>query len=343
MPAFESGPPRPSRLYWICQAAGWGGFLAYVLGGYLAFAPRPRTVDIVSIVLVNGLVCPALTHGLRKRIYRHGWMQLRLPALLRRTIPVVVVLATTVTLLVWAVERLTGAPVTPVALFWTFIAFCLAFAGWILIYLAVHARRRHDLLAAAMRDAQLRTLRGQVNPHFLFNSLNSLRGLIVEDPARAADMVTSLADLLRYSLAADRADTVTLAEELDVIDQYVAVERVRFDDRLAVERSIDPAALAARVPPMLIQTLVENAVKHGISELPQGGIVRVEARATNGMVTIVVANTGRLRDETKDSGLGLRNAAERLRLLYGSVASLTLREHDGTTVASVTVPLDRTA
>jgi hypothetical protein len=93
-------------------------------------------------------------------------MQLRLPTLLRRTTPVVLGLATTVTLLVWAVERFTGAPVTPANLFWTFIAFCLAFAGWILIYLAVHARRRHDLLAAAMRDAQLRTLRGQVNRTF---------------------------------------------------------------------------------------------------------------------------------------------------------------------------------
>ena len=313
-----------------------------MLGGYLAFAGRPRAVDIVSIVLINGLLCPALTHGLRKRIHQRGWMQMRLGALSRRTAPVALGLATAVTLLVGAVEGLTGAPVTPASLFWTLVAFYVAFAGWIFIYFAVHTRRRHDMLTASMRDAQLRTLRAQINPHFLFNSLNSLRGLILENPARAVDMVTSLADLLRSSLAADRGDTITFAEELDVIDQYVAVERVRFDDRLTIEQSIDPAALKARVPPMLIQTLVENAVKHGISDLSQGGVVRLEARAGDGMVTIVVVNSGGLRYETSESGLGLRNAAERLQLLYGSEASLTLRESDGTTVACVTIPLETT-
>jgi LytS/YehU family sensor histidine kinase len=94
---------------------------------------------------------------------------------------------------------------------------------------------------------------------------------------------------------------------------------------------------------MLVQTLIENAVKHGISDLPQGGVVRLEARARDGMVTIVVVNSGPLRHETSESGLGLRNAAERLRLLYGSAASLTLHEQDGSTVARVTIPLDATA
>src|SRR2546421_86860 len=89
MPVLESGPARPARLYWICQVAGWGGFLAYVLGGYLAFADRPRTVDIASIVMINGLLCPALTHGLRSRIHQRGWMQLRLGTLIRRMTPVV--------------------------------------------------------------------------------------------------------------------------------------------------------------------------------------------------------------------------------------------------------------
>jgi LytS/YehU family sensor histidine kinase len=153
-------------------------------------------------------------------------------------------------------------------------------------------------------------------------------------------MVTGLADILRYSLASDRNDTVTLAEELDAVDEYLNLERVRFEERLHVERAVEPSALQARIPPMLVQTLVENAVKHGIAGLKAGGVIRLDARVRADRLEVAVRNSGRFLPPTPDSGHGLRNASERLALLYGGAASLRVAGTDGDeTVASLTLPL----
>lgn len=341
-------PPHPGRSYWVCQAAGWGSFVVYVLGGYLLFAPAHNWVDIASIVGANGIVAPAGTHALRWWMYRHRWHELPWRRLAPRLALAVLALATATTTLVeiWlAVGRWQPLRIDVECLSILF-GLCWGFAGWVLIYFAVHARRRRDALQFELRvvsrEAQLRSLQAQLNPHFLFNCLNSLRHLIVQNPERATSMVTSLADLLRYSLTSDRKETVTLAEELAIVDEYLALERVRFDERLRVERAIDPAGLRARLPPMLVQTLVENAVKHGISDLPLGGVVRIDATVQGGSLEIRVSNTGALKPIAGTGGFGLRNATERLRLLFGDAASLTLREHDRMTTARLVVPLDVT-
>lgn len=336
-------PPRSNRTYWICQAVGWGGFTLYTLVAYVIFVTE-RWEVMVSIIAIDGVLCPALTHALREWIYRHEWTELSRQRLLPRALGATVVLATGVAGLVLAVAAVipdnegfnaTGA-------FWMFVAFVWAFAGWLLIYFAVHARRRYDArdlqLTLDTRNAQLDLLRAQVNPHFLFNCLNSLRALIAENPERASSMVTSLSDLLRYSLQSDRMHTVSLAEEMDIVDEYVSLERVRFEERLRFERALDPSALGARVPPMLVQTLVENAVKHGIADLPGGGVVRMSAETRDRRVTISVINTGTIRGPHNDRGHGLRNSIERLRLLYGDGASFTLTDVSGQTVATVTLP-----
>jgi two-component sensor histidine kinase len=347
MPDARCRAPRSSRGYWICQIAGWGSFAIYVLASYLwAVGPARRLTDAASILFFNVVVCPLVMHMVRSGMYSRGWIQLPLRRLVARLIPVVPALAGFLTALVdvSALVLNGGHGLSWPSLAGVFFGFCWAFAGWFLIYFTVHARRRHDALrlelAVTSRDAQLQSLRAQLNPHFLFNCLNSLRSLIVEDPARAASMVTGLAEILRYSLASDRMDTVRFAEELDVIDEYVDLERIRFEERLRVERDVERSALDARIPPMLVQTLVENAVKHGISELPQGGVVRLEARTSGGRLEIRVTNTGRLKTSADATGYGLRNAAERLRLLYGDTASLTLRDNDGTTVAALSLPLE---
>ena len=167
------------------------------------------------------------------------------------------------------------------------------------------ARRRRDTLerqalelSLVARDAQLRALRAQVNPHFLFNSLNSLRGLITEDPARAAAMVTGFAGLMRYSLDSDSRETVTLAEEMEAVDDYLGLERVRFEDRLLVERAIAPEALEVRIPPMMVETLVENAIKHGIANIQRAawcGSTRKSPTAACGCACRIPARSPRPR------------------------------------------------
>jgi two-component sensor histidine kinase len=334
--------PRPSRLYWICQLAGWGGYLAYVLGGYFTFAEARRRSDIVSIVVFCLVVPPAMLHGLRAWMYVRGWAQLSASRRVLRSALAVLIFSATITAAVGLLNGLAHGRlwIPTEGMAWMFVAYAWAFAGWLFIYGAVHARRRRDALEIVARDAQLRSLRAQLNPHFLFNSLNSVRSLITEDPQRAASMITGLSEVLRYSLASDRQDTVSLAEEIGVVDEYVNVERVRFEERLQVERAIEPAAMAARVPPMLVQTLVENAVKHGIADLPRGGVVRLEASVREGRVEIVVTNDGRFKPSDDGSGYGLRNARERLRLLYGDLASLTVREDGDRTTAALSLPLE---
>ena len=223
--------------------------------------------------------------------------------------------------------------------------YAMAFSAWLRIYFGVHARRRRRAielkalqLEVVAHDARLRALESQLNPHFLFNCLNSVRALIVEDPARAQTMVTRLAELLRYSLKSDRPDAVTLEEELAAVSDYIDLERVRFEERLAVDVAVEPGALGARVPRMLVLTLVENAVKHGIAQLPSGGGVWISARLADGHLKIEVANSGELQPGA-EGGVGLANARERLRLLYGAAASLTLTARDSRTVlAALALP-----
>jgi LytS/YehU family sensor histidine kinase len=144
---------------------------------------------------------------------------------------------------------------------------------------------------------------------------------------------------LRYSLASDRRDTVPLGEELEIVDEYLNLERMRFEERLRVERTVDAPALTATIPPMIVQTLVENAVKHGIAGLKEGGVVRLDARLSHDRLHVTVTNSGRFKPPSEAGGQGLKNAVERLRLLYGGTASLSVNGNEHSTVASLTVPV----
>jgi LytS/YehU family sensor histidine kinase len=184
-----------------------------------------------------------------------------------------------------------------------------------------------------------------VNPHFIFNSLNSLRALIDEDPARARQSVTQLANLLRYSLQSGQLETVPFEDELRVVNDYLALEQVRHEERLRLWLDIAPDTLALPVPPMLLQTLVENAVKYGISTRPEGGEIAIIARCEGGALRLTVTNPGEVATaattaRAASTGLGLHNAAERLRLLFGERATLQLwAETPSLVVAEAVLPL----
>jgi two-component system sensor histidine kinase AlgZ len=193
------------------------------------------------------------------------------------------------------------------------------------------------------REAQHRALSSQLQPHFLFNCLNSLRSLIVEDPSRAREMVTDLAGLLRYSLDHDLLTRVALAEELAALDRYLALETIRFEDRLRIRRQVSDQALRALVPPMIVQSLVENAIKHGIAALSGGGEIAIQAERHDGVLRIDVWNDGRLLALERPGGIGLRNTRERLALLYGAQASLELFAMQPEKVcARLTLPFEET-
>jgi LytS/YehU family sensor histidine kinase len=212
------------------------------------------------------------------------------------------------------------------------IFFVILFSAWVAAYLAIALQRqrhraevRQAQLGEALRAAELRLLKSQLNPHFLFNALNGLRSLIADEPDRARDAVTHLARTLRYTLASSDEDLVTLERELEMVDDYLALESMRLAERLRVEREIDPAARGMRVPAMLLQTLVENAIKHGIAELKAGGTLRLSARLDGAELVLRVENPRPPAPSPAAApGVGLRNATERLRLLFGERARLQL-------------------
>ncbi len=352
------------RLYVLCQAGGWGIFLLMQIAFSQVFTPKEElrspaeiTASIV-MVMAMGLL---LTHYSRAYFTRWGWKQLGWRALVPRGLATAAVQSFAWSALGFGFTYgLLGLPWTSKYSFplifsisW-FNGLCLL-VGWMCLYFFYHLFERLNRLqveqlrlAASVKEAELRALKSQVNPHFLFNSLNSLRALIDEDAPRAREAVTRLANMLRYSLQSGQKEIVPFEEELRIVEDYLALEQIRHEQRLRVRWDIAPAVRGLQVPPMLLQTLVENAVKYGIGTRREGGELVIVARADAGALHIRVTNPGDLAEPVSaataragsSTGVGLRNASERLRLLYGNLATLTLlAEPAGCVTADVLIPL----
>lgn len=332
------------RTYWTYQVLGWSlfaliGFVINVLNGN----PAPA-MAVAHLVFIGYSI--ALSHVLRNQIRRRraaGWSKAR-----KRVLLVLAVLAigSIQTILIVAIdfllERGDSGPWTPVVLLALWWEMSFATGVWTRLYLTITADRerneRDTEMRLALRDAQLRALESQVNPHFLFNCLNSIRALVMVDPPRAQDMVTRLANVMRHSLRHGQEHTVALSSEVEAVADYLALEAVRFEERLQVKLAIDSAVETCPVPPMLLQTLVENAIKHGVSQVADRGNLIVRAARQNGNVKLEVENTGELSESSNGMKLGLANARERLRLLYGDRASLDLQNGVGSVTATVVIP-----
>ncbi|EGF91470.1 histidine kinase family protein [Asticcacaulis biprosthecium C19] len=184
-----------------------------------------------------------------------------------------------------------------------------------------------ELQAAQMEtqlaEAETASLRAQLQPHFLFNALNAISALVRSEPLKAERMIARLGELLRLSIDGHRGQESSLGDELDFTEAYLAIEEARLGERLTVIREIAPEALTATVPSLLLQPLVENAIRHGISGLPQGGTVTISAKVTEACLHIVVADDGAGAASVTE-GVGLANTRRRLTRLYGERQSLTM-------------------
>jgi LytS/YehU family sensor histidine kinase len=340
---------KRNAAYWVCQILGWGIYTAVGAWGAAGQVGwRPSVVIGFPLFFVYSI---ALTHLLRREIQRRQWLSLpnryALPRLLGASVLTGAIQALLVIIGNVTIERGFRAVAESGVLIGTIVSITGVTVVWTTLYVAITAVRRYGearrntlRLQLALREAELRALGAQLNPHFLFNCLNTIRGMIVEDAARAQDMVTRLANILRYSLQQDRTHTVPLEREIEVVSDYLAIEGIRFEDRLRVQFSIDPAAARALVPSMLLQTLVENALKHGLANLPDGGELLIRAAIERDALVIEVENTGRLTEpQPGGTQIGLKNARERLRILYGEGASLNLANREGGRVsAKVLIP-----
>jgi len=193
-------------------------------------------------------------------------------------------------------------------------------------------------LETGLKEAQLNTLKGQINPHFMFNSLNNIKGLIREDAEKSREMITRLSEMLRYSLTKNDIDTIALENELKMVENYIALSKIHLEDRLVFKKEIPEHLLDTKVPPMLIQMLVENAVKHGISDLEEGGVVSLIIFDAHDGLEIRVTNTGTINNSKNTTKIGVGNIEKRLRLLYQEKAEFLLSENNNLVTALIKIP-----
>jgi LytS/YehU family sensor histidine kinase len=194
------------------------------------------------------------------------------------------------------------------------------------------------------REAELRALKAQIHPHFLFNSLNSIAALTSTDPARARDMAVRLSDFLRNTLGLGEKQSVPWRDELELTRTYLEVEKVRFGARLNVEMEVDEDCAECEVPPLVLQPLIENAIRHGIATLVEGGTVRVASRVFEGVLEVSVENGFDPESPApRRHGHGLRNVRERLQNRFGSAARLATGAVENSYRAEMRLPCERAA
>jgi LytS/YehU family sensor histidine kinase len=194
---------------------------------------------------------------------------------------------------------------------------------------------------AASRESELNNLRAQLNPHFIFNCMNSIRALIDENPENAKNAVTRLSNILRNTLLMDKRKEIPLKEELNLVKDYLDLEKIRYEERLICEFEISENVLNALIPPFIMQSQVENAIKHGISKLPGPGTVNISAADANGVLYVRVANSGKLNSQVPLTGVGFKNSIHRLDLLYGEKAGITITEEHDWVVVEIHLPLKK--
>ncbi len=337
--------------YWLFQAFGWGMFIL----ANTFFAVTFDRLDGAFIGRLVTFVCIGLlfTHLMRLVIWRTRILQRPLNMQLIGLVLITLFFSVLVGIVDSLLTSLFGIRIAPdeqisetqVIISNSFYAFVYLFM-WNSIYLIYHyivASRRQKMdtlkLESLVKEQELKTIKSHINPHFIFNALNSIRALIDENPPRARDAITELSNILRSSMQSENLETVPLEKELSIVKDYLALEHMRFEDRLRVEYDIDEETLDQPVPPMMLQTLVENAIKHGISRYENGGVVKIISDFRDNAHELIVRNTGKLNGGLNRDGFGLSSTANRLGLLYGSKASFDIRETNGNMVeARVRIP-----
>lgn len=343
---------KRDKLYWIFQILGWGMF--YVVQTSVAlYLYNEFSWNIPASYLNVALIGFLLTHFYRSYIKRKKWLSLSLSDLALRVVISSLLLAVLWSLIVLPINAY-YFPSDEMRLDWPIILviimnLTIVVLSWSLIYfiikLFIHFKQSEIekwQLEAAVKDAELIALKSQVNPHFIFNSLNNIRSLVIENPEKARDMITHLSGLLRYSIQFNNRERVSLEDELEIVQNYLNLESIQFEDRLEYKLEVKPETLEMKIPPMAIQLLVENAIKHGISNLPNGGMVHIRSSLENESLVVEVINTGQLKVGIQGTGIGLKNASDRLKLLFGKLSNLTIRNLDENNVmASFSIPLTK--
>ena len=341
------GNTGKAKIYWTLQIGGWSFYaLIHILLLFLEQDQNYLWIKIVSILLYSGY-CLIATHIYKMVVIRLGWIDIRIIRLIPRVLLSTFLLGITNEGADVGIKYILG--ITQDFELYGILAFVIGAMVWYLIWAAVYflyhyVEKMNNSLKyeAAVYEMELNQLKSQLNPHFIFNALNSIRALIDEDPRKSKVAVTQLSNILRNSLISNRRKLVELKDEIETVRDYLALESVRFEERLKVSIDVDPRVMSFPVPPLMIQTLVENGIKHGISKLTLGGEISVHAFLNSeDQLQIDIRNSGQLIDhESKnDSGYGLENTRRRLNLLFANKASFSVtNENSEIVLTQIKIP-----
>lgn len=339
--------------YWLFQIIGWGLF--FIFSTYVAILLDEHSSSLLFFNLSICVIGIVLTHFYRAYIIKYQWFKLVFEKLLMRIILSVVVLTLLFSLFYFALyffffkgnpilldlDRILGAmsSIFVLLLIWNALYFF-----WIQVENSRKAIIEKLRMESDIKDLELRTMKASIQPHFIFNALNSIRALVDENPELARTAITQMSNILRNNISTTKP-TDTLAAEMKVVDDYMALEKIRFEDRLRYNTTIDPTLNTVLIPTMMLQTLVENAVKHGISKLEQGGEVSVEAFKQNDSMLIQIKNSGRLNHERhpQSTGFGLNASRKRLEHTYGKDATINIIDSDTQVIVTINIPIKNIA
>jgi len=320
---------RTISLYWTCQLFGWGSAAAY-WSYYQIRGIQPLWIEIGSVVwsFVIGI---GMTHLYKILSHHYGWPGLTIKKLVPRLFLALCILTFIYVLSGYLSLTLRGFEFNIPTFMGMFSGGLRYIMIWLLTFHLYHYARnsrqaeidqnKYEKLAIAAQFKQLNT---ELNPHFLFNSLNSIKALTLENPQAAREAVDLLSDMLRNTLRFSERRVVPLHEELQRIEAYLALEKIRFEERLQYTMEIEEATKLINIPPLSLYNLVENAVKHGINKSKFGGHIHISSFLKNDQIHLVVVNDGAL-DQSNSNGIGLKNVAERMRLVYGAATNLSLK------------------
>jgi len=342
---------KQNNWFWILQLIGWG-----IPGSLNTFGAWITTDINKNYLIVKGflflfagiIASTMVRYYLKKRVkfekFQNNEIKIILIAWLIGTIIFVLLLLPDIYIYTLFYEE--KHETTSLEIISTIANATLFILFWLVFYIAIKVSRNFRQnrmerlkLKATLKESQLNTLKGQINPHFMFNSLNNIRGLMLEDVDKSREMITRLSEMLRYSLTKNSLDKIALTEELEMVENYIALSKIQLEDRLDFTKEIDKTVLKTEIPPMLVQMLIENAIKHGISNLPKGGKVNLKIIKEANNLIIEVANTGKLIIDKTSTKVGLENIKKRLSLLYQNKASFSLLEIKENVVAKIVIPV----
>ncbi len=331
----------------MLQVGGWLLFAALnIILAYLQETLNPETFYYAILVSLWFLLS---THIFRLLITKWNWLDIKIKDIAFKIFACLFILTITNFLAHLLFLTVLGIIVVSYDLDSfnvgvTLISTLSIYFVWTLFYFIYHYFERYNAALkyeALKNEIELNNLKSQLNPHFIFNALNSIRALVDENPEKSKDAITQLSSILRSSLVVNKNKFTSFEEELHAVKDYLNLESIRYEERLKTYFQIDPKSMNFSVPPMMVQTLVENGIKHGIAKLKEGGAISLDAAVRENKLTIKIRNNGQLKQENLNGskGFGIANTRQRLMLLYGENASFSIENEDKNTVLTeVCVP-----